>query len=169
MKIITRTARSSIVIPQLQPLDFSPHRLVGDPPPLPRHRQFCCSDDERADHLVGFNRPATPSSSSSSVENEPQSLDSRPRGLADEEDDDDAAAAAEGALSRSKPSGAAAPKSAGYVSRIEQILYEDPESPIMITDAGKSPESGGSFIAYTIRTGVSCPVPIFTSIVGTEN
>ena len=116
---------------------------------LPRHRQFCCSDDEGADYPVEFNRPATPSSSSSSVEKEPQSTDSRPRGSANED--------AEGALLRPKQSGAAAPKKAGYVSRIEQILYEDPELPIVIIDAGKSQETGGSFIAYTIRTGVSTP------------
>ncbi|KAL4952563.1 sorting nexin-41 [Aspergillus filifer] len=40
-----------------------------------------------------------------------------------------------------------------YDSRIEQILYENPEMPIMITDAGKNHEGGGSFIVYTIRTG----------------
>lgn len=41
-----------------------------------------------------------------------------------------------------------------YDSRIEQILHENPEMPILITDAGKNHESGGSFIVYTIRTGV---------------
>lgn len=41
-----------------------------------------------------------------------------------------------------------------YDSRIEQILYENPEMPILITDAGKNHEGGGSFIVYTIRTGV---------------
>ncbi|KAI0202181.1 hypothetical protein F4808DRAFT_81526 [Astrocystis sublimbata] len=44
-------------------------------------------------------------------------------------------------------------KPGGYDSRIEQILYENPELPILITDAGKSMESGGKFIVYTIRTG----------------
>ncbi|KKA28260.1 hypothetical protein TD95_001853 [Thielaviopsis punctulata] len=44
-------------------------------------------------------------------------------------------------------------KPGGYDSRIEQIIYEHPEIPILITDAGKSPESGGKFIVYTIRTG----------------
>lgn len=44
-------------------------------------------------------------------------------------------------------------KPGGYDSRIEQILYENPELPILITDAGKSIESGGKFIVYTIRTG----------------
>lgn len=43
----------------------------------------------------------------------------------------------------------------GYNSRIEQILYENPKMAITITDAGKSVESGGRYIVYTIRTGVS--------------
>jgi hypothetical protein len=46
-------------------------------------------------------------------------------------------------------------KKGGYDSRIEQILYENPELPILIMDAGKSLESGGKYIVYTIRTGVS--------------
>lgn len=45
-------------------------------------------------------------------------------------------------------------KPGGYDSRIEQILYENPTLPIVITDAGKSLESGGRYIVYTIRTGV---------------
>lgn len=48
-------------------------------------------------------------------------------------------------------------KPGGYDSRVEQILYEKPELPILITDAGKSLESGGRYIVYTIRTGVSKP------------
>lgn len=45
-------------------------------------------------------------------------------------------------------------KPGGYDSRIEQILYENPDLPIVITDAGKSLESGGRYIVYTIKTGV---------------
>lgn len=45
-------------------------------------------------------------------------------------------------------------KKGGYDSRIEQILYENPEMPILITDAGKNHEGGGGYIVYTIRTGV---------------
>lgn len=45
-------------------------------------------------------------------------------------------------------------KPGGYDSRVEQILYEKPDLPILITDAGKSLESGGRYIVYTIRTGV---------------
>lgn len=48
-------------------------------------------------------------------------------------------------------------KKGGYDSRIEQILYENPELPILIVDAGKSLESGGKYIVYTIRTGVRIP------------
>lgn len=62
----------------------------------------------------------------------------------DDNDDDDAE---EQMAPRRKPG--------GYDSRIEQILYENPELPILITDAGKSLESGGRYIVYTIRTGVS--------------
>ena len=46
-------------------------------------------------------------------------------------------------------------KKGGYDSRIEQILYEHSDLEIVITDAGKSVEGGGSYIVYTIRTGVS--------------
>jgi len=45
-------------------------------------------------------------------------------------------------------------KPGGYDSRVEQILYENPELPILIIDAGKSLESGGKPIVYTIRTAV---------------
>ncbi|KAJ9425174.1 mRNA capping enzyme, catalytic domain-containing protein [Fusarium oxysporum] len=44
-------------------------------------------------------------------------------------------------------------KPGGYDSRIEQILYENPKLSILITDAGKSLESGGRYIVYTIKTG----------------
>lgn len=46
------------------------------------------------------------------------------------------------------------PKPGGYESRVEQILWENPSMTILITDAGKSAESGGKYIVYTIRTGV---------------
>ncbi|CAH0049339.1 unnamed protein product [Clonostachys solani] len=58
---------------------------------------------------------------------------------------DDDVAAKSGTAVRRKPG--------GYDSRIEQILYEYPDLPILITDAGKSVESGGRYIVYTIRTG----------------
>ncbi|KAJ0107720.1 hypothetical protein N8I77_008369 [Diaporthe amygdali] len=77
-------------------------------------------------HQSSFNAPATAARDSGD----------------DEDDDDDAQAQL---APRRKPG--------GYDSRIEQILYENPELPILITDAGKSLESGGRYIVYTIRTG----------------
>lgn len=68
----------------------------------------------------------------------------------DAEEDEEYSARMRGELASKKKKG-------GYDSRIEQILYENPELPILITDAGKSVESGGKYIVYTIRTGVSCP------------
>lgn len=55
-----------------------------------------------------------------------------------------------------EPSSAEQPisKKGGYDSRVEQFLYENPESAILITFAGKNQEGGGSYIAYTINTGV---------------
>ncbi|KAI5786995.1 hypothetical protein DFH27DRAFT_225032 [Peziza echinospora] len=56
----------------------------------------------------------------------------------DDDDDDDYPAARRG----------------GYSSRVEQILAENKDLGITITDAGKNPEgSGGGYIVYTIRTG----------------
>lgn len=56
-------------------------------------------------------------------------------------------------------------KPGGYDSRIEQMLYENPELPILITEAGKSQESGGRFIVYTIKTGVRFGFPQLAGIV----
>jgi hypothetical protein len=50
------------------------------------------------------------------------------------------------------------PKKGGYDSRVEQWLYENPGSSIIITYAGKNLEGGGGYIAYTINTGVRCLV-----------
>ncbi len=52
------------------------------------------------------------------------------------------------ALENSRPG----PKPGGYSGRIEQILYENPNLPILITDAGKGSD-GTKYIVYTIRTG----------------
>lgn len=86
----------------------------------------------------------TPTSGTSSPPNEPPELISRPRDLSDD-DEDNYAQQRSGHLPRKK---------GGYDSRIERILYEHPDLQIVITDAGKSHESGGSYIVYTIRTGV---------------
>ena len=67
--------------------------------------------------------------------------------LSDAESDEEYAAHLRGELAPERKKG-------GYDSRIEQILYENPQLPILITDAGKSSESGGKYIVYTIRTGV---------------
>jgi sorting nexin-41/42 len=86
-----------------------------------------------------YDRPHTPSSTS-------EEAPPPPRNLEQEASDDDYAAQARSEVPRPKPG--------GYQSRIEQILYENPELPIIITDAGKSLENGGRYIVYTIRTGV---------------
>ena len=88
----------------------------------------------------------TPTSESSSPANEPPEFVSRPRDLSDDDEDNYA----------QQRSGQMPRKKSGYDSRIEQILYENPDLHIVITDAGKSHESGGSYIVYTIRTGVCC-------------
>ena len=41
-----------------------------------------------------------------------------------------------------------------YDSRVEQILCENPDLPILISHAGKNSETGGNYIVYTIQTGV---------------
>ncbi|KAF2106943.1 sorting nexin-like protein-41 [Lophiotrema nucula] len=47
------------------------------------------------------------------------------------------------------------PRKGRYENRIEEWLYENPDSSILITYAGKNLEGGGSYIAYTIITGGS--------------
>ncbi|KAH0555889.1 hypothetical protein GP486_006164, partial [Trichoglossum hirsutum] len=92
-----------------------------------------------------LNRPATPTSATSSNNNEPPEFVSHPPDLSDDDGDDYPERTQSGRIPRKK---------GGYDSRIEQILYENPDLPIFITDAGKNHESGGSYIVYTIRTGV---------------
>ena len=89
-----------------------------------------------------FDAPQTPSSTSEDVA--PPTFG---RDASDADSDDDYAHQVRGEpVPRRKPG--------GYDSRIEQILYENPQLPILITDAGKSLESGGRYIVYTLRTGV---------------
>jgi len=85
--------------------------------------------------VTGFARPATPPSGTSTPQNEP----------ADYHDQEGAHNASEQAYR----------KHGNYTSRVEQILFEQPEVQIVITHAGKNMEGGGSYIAYTIRLGVS--------------
>ena len=96
------------------------------------------SSDEDADSdWVTVLDPTTPSSTG----------DEAPRREStDADSDEDENARSQGELvPRTKPG--------GYDSRVEQMLYENPELPILITDAGKSTESG-RYIVYTIKTGV---------------
>ena len=98
---------------------------------------FVQSEDLLTLH-IGFERSSTPNSDDSSPHNEPPEFISRPKDLSDDED-----------YSQHVPR-----KKGSYDSRLEQILCEDQDLQILITDAGKSHENGGSYIAYTIRTGV---------------
>lgn len=92
----------------------------------------------------GFERPSTPNSGNSSPANEPPEFVSQPQDMSNDGDEDN-----------SHRSGGNLPrKKGGYDSRLEQLLCEDQDLQIIIVDAGKSQESGGSYISYTIRTGV---------------
>ncbi|KAI1854839.1 hypothetical protein JX266_000957 [Neoarthrinium moseri] len=88
-----------------------------------------------------YDAPHTPSTTSE------EAPPPRPYGqeASDVDSDEEYAAQARSQVPRRKPG--------GYDSRIEQILYENPELDILITDAGKSLENGGRYIVYTIRTG----------------
>ncbi|KAI9804078.1 MAG: Sorting nexin-41 [Sarcosagium campestre] len=97
---------------------------------------------------AAYDRPATPTSTNSSNNNEPPEFISRPRDLSDDDGNGE-----EDEYARSRTGDVSPPKRRGYQSRIEQILFENPNLPILITDAGKNHESGGSYIVYTIRTG----------------
>lgn len=99
---------------------------------------------------LGFERSSTPTSDDEGTPNDPPDFISQPRNLSDEDEE---------YVEQKRPQ-----KKGGYDSRIEQILYENEDLQILITDAGKSHESGGSYIAYTIRTGVCCAKNL-TSIV----
>lgn len=92
----------------------------------------------------GFERPSTPNSGSSSPAHERPELISQPRNQSEDEND---------GYDQSRNENVHR-KKGGYDSRIEQILCEDQNLQIIIIDAGKTQESGGSYISYTIRTGV---------------
>ncbi|CAI7646150.1 unnamed protein product [Penicillium bialowiezense] len=87
-----------------------------------------------------YGQDSTPPSSRGSS-SEPPDYITHPEDLSDPEDEADYGAASQ-----------QYPRKSVYDSRIEQILYENPEMPILITDAGKNHEGGGGFIVYTIRT-----------------
>ena len=87
----------------------------------------------------------TISPSSSPPENEPPEFLSHPPDISDEEEAD---YHKDRRQDQTRPNGKEA-----YDSRIQQLLYENPELEIHITDAGKS--SDGGYIVYRIRTGVT--------------
>jgi hypothetical protein len=100
-------------------------------------------DWDHVDH--DFAGPRTPSTISDHPEGEPET---RPQAYDDTDEGSDEEYGGSTQVAPRKKKG-------GYDSRIEQILYENPDLPILIVDAGKSVESGGKYIVYTIRTGVS--------------
>ncbi|KAF2803621.1 sorting nexin-like protein-41 [Mytilinidion resinicola] len=104
------------------------------------------SDASHAPHLGSPGslpyRPATPPSDVSSPRNESPEFISRPGNMSEVDYDEDHT---EGTKIE--------PKKGGYDSRVEMVLYENPDLPILITYAGKNLEGGGGYIAYTIRTG----------------
>lgn len=100
--------------------------------------------DSEWEHVVQQNMEAPNTPSSAGDDDTPPSF---ARHSADTDSDEEYQAQAQSpGVPKRKPG--------GYDSRIEQILYENPELPILITDAGKSLETGGKYIVYTIRTGV---------------
>jgi hypothetical protein len=105
------------------------------------------ADDADEWLAVGYDVPHTPSTTSDEGNTRPSTA----REASDPESDEDDDAHAHGELvPRRKPG--------GYDSRVEQMLYENPELPILIIEAGKSAENGGRYIVYTIKTGV-CSTP----------
>jgi sorting nexin-41/42 len=109
-------------------------------------REDADNDWEYVDHYDAPQTSATPSTDAAPA-NAPYG-----HGASDLDSDEEYAEQARSQVPRRKPG--------GYDSRIEQILYENPDMSIIITDAGKSLESGGRFIVYTIRTGVCSYMPL---------
>jgi hypothetical protein len=89
--------------------------------------------------LLDSNQDSTPDTSETSPSQ--QQYFARPDHPSDDEEDYNA-----------HPEEGHTPPKGGYDSRVQQILYENPELDIVITEAGKS--SDGGYIVYKIRTGV---------------
>jgi hypothetical protein len=87
---------------------------------------------------TGFAHPTTSSSGTSTPQNEPSEHPEQEGGSDEAED---------GETQHRKQT--------AYTSRVEAILCDQPEVQITIVHAGKNAEGGGSYIAYTIRIGVS--------------
>ena len=100
-------------------------------------------DWDLVDEHEGIPGPRTPSTTS----DQEREVASQPQYQREASDDSDDGYGGQGQTAPKRKKG-------GYDSRIEQILYENPDLPILIVDAGKSVESGGKYIVYTIRTGV---------------
>lgn len=83
----------------------------------------------------------TPTSGRSSLQHDSEDVHAHAQG---EEHEEDAAT----------PQGVSQGRKRAYNSRVEQIIFENDDLIISITHAGKNTEGGGSYIAYTIRTGV---------------
>lgn len=123
------------------------------PPPLHVLTHFCptqCVEEKRRQLTLAAdpNRPSTPPSSQPSPNQPPQFL-SRPSNISDDEEEYGGGPTAE-------EDSAPVPPKGGYDGRVQQILYENPDLEIVITDAGKS--SDGGYIVYKIRTGVGRPL-----------
>jgi len=146
----------SVVIQQLhQPQTPALQILVSSSPFLILHghkmmESICLDDELDADpewDLIDrpYNEPHTPSTISDNHPDADTDTQTHQYDTSDAGSDEE----------YGEPSGTAPKrKKGGYDSRIEQILYENPDLPILIVDAGKSLESGGKYIVYTIRTGV---------------
>jgi sorting nexin-41/42 len=91
-----------------------------------------------------FDPPETPSTVSDSNEPLAPEVQSREDPIEEDTDDDD--------LVRERGELVPQRKPGGYDSRVEQLLYENPNLPILIVEAGKSIEGGGRYIVYTIQT-----------------
>jgi hypothetical protein len=130
MRTTIRTAHST----RVQQIPPSIH-LVSSASIAPAFAQT--ESDRCLDHDQQSSSPP-----SHSPENEPPEFLSHPRDLSDDEEADYSKSQSQSHLQ----------KKGAYDSRIQQLLYENPELEIIIADAGKS--SDGGFIVYRIRTGV---------------
>lgn len=147
MRTTTRTAPSPATTP------IPTMCLVWPRPELVSLAEILLEEPSRhTDTLTVPYRPATPPSQASSPAQEsPEYIPGRDLTEInyddhenDDDDDDDDEVGGE----------RIAPKQGGYDSRAEQWLYENPDSSILITYAGKNVEGGGNWITYTIATGV---------------
>ena len=127
---------------------------LPQPPVSPRKFYFLpvplvSSSRPKPLQAAGYERSSSPASSHSSSHDPPEFV-SHPADLSNSDDDEESG----GAYAGNQPTQSYPRRGGVYDSRIEQILHEHPELPILITDAGKNHEGGGSYIVYTIRTGV---------------